>query len=53
MSGKALNQSQPLVPLFDFATAPDDVQLFHGEITLSWEDQSYTAEVDKIGRAHV
>lgn len=48
MSGQTLNQSQLLEPLFDFTTAPNNVQLFHGEITLSWKDQSYTTSVETV-----
>lgn len=48
MSEKNINQSQMLEPLFDFSAAPNDVNLFHGEITLSWEDQSYTTSVETV-----
>ena len=48
MSGKILTQLQPLAPLFDFATAPEEVNLFNGEITLGCKNHSYTTEVDVV-----
>lgn len=47
MSEKNLNE-QPLEPLFDFETAPKEVNLFHGEIILSYKNYSYTTEVDVV-----
>lgn len=48
MSKRSINQPLPLEALFNFAAAPDDVKLFHGEITLSGGGQSYTTTVDTI-----